>query len=436
MNIDIERIKFIEAGYDCIPLLPFSKIPLTSGWQTKSTLTQWQNAKESSNIGLRAGNGKAFIDCDDKNVPGTSTNVFNWMSGLGHKRGHYPVVQTASGIGHHIYVNFTGSMLNNKRNFTSSIGSGDIRYNSGAYVATFPSVVTGMGEYKLIEGDITRLPVLDLKDISTLINLNETVKEKNTKPTMSWLAKAICAGVKLDKYKSNSEAEGGLMLSLINIGYDYASIKQVFNSNPCMGHYKNKHADKASVEGERWLYMTYQNMRAYSKNESPARRQIKEWILLAKTAAWSNMTEKDVLLAHLEIAHTAGRYEYHASARVLSLGAHVGRDAALNGTKRVIAKTGILSVVKRGVGIAGTTYKLNKDKVGHSLRAVKDVRECPTLSMHDAFRNGGGRYAKGRLGKRAGDIYELLYHSEALTIDEISIRTGSCKKTANRALKK
>lgn len=435
MNIDIEHAKFIEAGYDCIPLLPFSKLPLTSGWQSKPTVTQWKNAKESSNVGLRAGRGKAFIDCDDKKTPGTSANVFNWLSGLGYKRGDYPIVQTASRIGHHVYIKFTGSLLNSKRNLTQSMGAGDFRYNSGVYVATFPSIIKDMGEYKLIEGDIAHLPVLDLKDISTLINLNEVVIERNAKPTMSYLAKAICAGVKLNKYKSNSEAEGGLVLSLINIGYDYDSIKHVFNTNPCMGHYKNKHADKSSVEADRWLYMTYQNMLTYSKKESPARRQIKEWMLLAKAAAWSNITEKDLFLAHLKIAHMAGRYEYHASVRVLSLGAHVGKDAALNGTKRIISKTGNIAVVKIGKGIAGTTYKLNKDNIGHSLRAVKNVGECPILSMHDAFRNGGGRYAKGRLGKRAGNIYELLF-SEALTINEIITRTSACKKTVNRALKK
>ena len=61
--------------------------------------------------------------------------------------------------------------------------------------------------------------------------------------------------------------------------------------------------------------------------------------------------------------------------------------------------------------------------------------ECTDLSKgiskHDAFRNG-----KGKLGKRAGDIYELLF-SEPLTIAEIQERAG-CKnvRTVKRSLNK
>lgn len=437
MNTDIERRKFMEAGYSCIPLKQLSKYPLVNAWPTKPTLTQWKTATEGSNVGLRAGNGKAFIDCDNKNEPGTSDNVFNWLAGLGYNRGDYPIVQTPSmgGIGRHVYVNFTGSLMNSKRNFTKNMGMGEFRFGPGAYVATFPSILADGGEYKLIEGDIARLPVLDLKDISKLIDINESAIEKKRNPTMSHLAKAICAGVKLDKYVSNSEAEGALVLSLINIGYDYESIKYVFNSNPCMGHYKGKHGDKSSAEANRWLYMTYQNMLAYSKKESPARRQIKEWILLAKASAWSNVTDKNVLLAHLKIAYMAGRYNYHASARTVALGAHASTVAASKSTKRIISKTGILSVDKTGKGVAGTTYILNRDKVVHSLRAVKNEGECTTLSTHDAFRNGGGRYAKGRLGRRAGEVYELLSF-DTLTVNEIHVQLGSSIKTIQRALRK
>src|SRR5687768_12040279 len=160
--------QYIQQGYDCIPLKPLSKLPFSKGWQTREPFQQWRNASEDANFGLRAGNGKAFIDCDDKNQLGTSATVTRWLDGLGYQEGDYPMVQTPSG-GNHVYVNFTGSLLGSKRNL--SIGSGEFRYNSGAYVAAPPSVVE-TGIYKLLEGNVAQLPTLDIHDIAGLINPN------------------------------------------------------------------------------------------------------------------------------------------------------------------------------------------------------------------------------------------------------------------------
>jgi hypothetical protein len=442
MDTATAHTEFTTAGYDVIPLNPLRKLPLAKNWTRVPTVSQWRNVKiDGVNIGLRAGNGRAFIDCDDKNALGTSQNVFAWLAGLGYERGTYPIVETPSG-GHHIYVQNTASLLGSKRNFTSAFGAGEYRFDYGAFVATYPSYINhpkdGVGDYKLIEGDILRLPVLDIKDIATIVPINGDETRKNSSLKMSRLALAICAGVKLEKYKSDSEAEAALILSLINSGYDYENIKHVFNANPCMGHYQKKHADKSSKDGERWLYMTYQNMLAYASTESPVRRKISEWIAQAQASAYSKVTDKNLLIAHLQTAYKAGRFEYQAGVRDLSLLAGVGRDTVSNGTRR-IARTGLLSVVEIGKGMAATTYKLNEDKVGHS-HTLTVLRECPTLSRgiskHDAFRNGGGRYAKGRLGKRAGDIYELLF-SKPLTIAEIQEKSG-CKsvKTVKRSLDK
>ena len=133
MSIETDRIRFIETGYSCIPLRPNSKAPFACSWQKTPTLFQWRDAPDNSNLGLRAGNGKAFIDCDDKNQPGTFENVINWLSSLGYDREQLPIVQTASGVGRHVFLNFAGSLLGSKRNMTTSMGAGDFRYNYGAY---------------------------------------------------------------------------------------------------------------------------------------------------------------------------------------------------------------------------------------------------------------------------------------------------------------
>ena len=91
-------------------------------------MAQWYHADTDANIGLRAGNGKAFIDCDDKKKPGTTETVTRWLNRLGYHEGSYPMVQTPSG-GSHIYVNFTSDeMIDSKRNLLEEMGAGEFRY--------------------------------------------------------------------------------------------------------------------------------------------------------------------------------------------------------------------------------------------------------------------------------------------------------------------
>jgi hypothetical protein len=427
-----QRINFMEAGYDVIPLRPASKLPLRTGWQKRPTVSQWYDAPTDSNLGLRAGNGVAFLDCDDKTKAGTFENVTNWLAGLGHNCETLPIVQTASGIGRHVYVNFTGNLLGSRRNFVTTFGAGDFRYGPASYVATFPDVIADMGEYKLLQGDITRLPVLDLHDIASLVDINKIVTEAKQCKRPSALALDIMQGVKPERYATASEAEAGLVLSLHNSGYTYEDIKHVFESNPCLGHYASKHKAKSASEAERWLYMTYRSAVTYSQNESKVRSIIAEWMELARVKAWSKVTDKNLFLGHLGFAHQAGRYAYAASVRDLSLSAGVVIDTVKNGNKRLV-KNGLLSVVKFGKGMSATEYRLESAKIVHSLRTqCEGVYENGTfkIALDDAFMNG-----KGRLGRRAGEIYALLM-SEALTFKEIQARTDTPIRTLRRILGK
>ncbi len=434
-----QRRKFIEEGYDCIPLLPNSKLPLCKGWKQRPTVLQWYQAADDSNLGLRAGNGKAFLDCDDKNKPGTFENVVNWLAGLGYDRDTLPIVQTASGVGRHVYVNFTASLLGSRRNFTSTFGAGDFRYGSASYVATFPDVVAGMGEYKLLQGDITRLPFLDLKDVSTLVDINKAVVEPKQSKRMSSLALAIMHGIKPEKYPTASEGEAGLVLSLHNSRFSYEEIKQIFDSNPCLGHYTNEHKAISLDEADRWLRLTYENEVQYSQNESKERQNITSWIARAESSAWNKVTDKNLYLAHAEIAYKAGHYEHSADVRTLSLLAGVGICAVSKGNKRLV-NSGGLDIVEPSAGTRATTYKLHELPVSakneHILsKSCEDVfaNDPPKgkrIATHDAFMNGNHR-----LGQRAGEVYELLL-SEALTFKELQERTNTPIRTLRRVLEK
>ncbi len=421
------RALYLENDYDPIPLKPQSKLPASKNWQSKPTITQWHNASPHANIGLRAGNGKAFIDCDDKNQSGTTETITRWLDGLGYHIGDYPLVRTPSG-GAHIYVTFTSNMMDSKKNLLPSIGAGEFRYGPGAYVGAFPSVIAD-GSYQIMSGNIARLPVLDLTDLQQLVNVNE-VQAPQIQKKMSRLAATIANGTKPDKYQSASEGEAALVLSLINSGYTYDEIKHIFNAFPGLGHYSQKHAAKGSQEGERWLYMTYQEMLKYSQQDSPARRTIAQMIDEAKAEAWSNTNRKQVYLAHLQIAYKAGKPDYAASVRDLALLAGVHKDTASNQTKRLVGDR--LSLKEQGSTLSATVYSLNLENLGHSLRTL-NVRKCPKFSGHDAFRNGGGKHARNRLGRRAGEIYELIFDNP-LTVEEIVKQTGAQIETVTRAL--
>lgn len=437
-----QRKIFFEAGYECIPLKPLSKNPLSKAWDSKPTFTQWYNAPNDSNLGLRAGNRKAFLDCDDKNKQGTTENIINLLEGLGHKRETLPIVQTASGVSRHIYVEFTGALFGSRKKFISSFGDGDFRYGAASQIATFPSYVEGMGEYKLLQGDIKRLPVLDTKDIAKFVNINEqetqTEQKKNKRP--SQLALSIMQGIRPAKYASDSEAEAGLVLSLINSKFTYEDIKHIFDSNPCMGHYTNKHKAKSAREAERWLYMLYKDQLEYkNSHESKTRRTLADWIEQAKRQAWKRVTDKNLFLAHLKFAHKVGSFEYAASFRDLSLESGISTLGTISNVNKRLYEYSGLSVVKTGKGLSASIYKIECAKNEHFPTCV--LRKCSkmahlntsqkeVIALHDAFMNG-----KGRLGRRAGEVYELLL-SEALSFEGIQERTKIKTRTLRRVLSK
>ena len=445
MDTQTAHAQYLDNGYIPIPLKPLSKLPLSKGWQNREPLRQWHNAPKDSNIGLRAGNGRAFIDCDDKNRPGTSANVVRWLDGLGYKRGSYPVIRTPSG-GSHIYITFKGSLLGSKRNL--SIGAGEFRYSSGAYVAAPPSIVEA-GTYRLIEGDTAQPPPLvDMHDIATLINLKETVTEARTAPQMSPLARSLVNGQGLERYQSRSEAESALVLSLVNSGFDFMQIKLVFDTSPAFGKYADMRSQNPK-KAEAYLLATYNNAVECSHHESPTRRKIRELQEMAERAAWNKTTDKLIFLAHSQIAYKAGRFEYAASSRDLALEAGLAsNDTAIRATRRLMTNQ-LLKLEEKSAAVFANRYAFQVDKIAHFLTStlLGSVRECPPpaqvvdaerglvldlegLETADAFRNG-----KNRLGRRAGQVYKLLF-TESLSPSEIAARTGASLKTIKRILKK
>ena len=146
-----------------------------------------------------------------------------------------------------------------------------------------------------------------------------------------------------------------------------------------------------------------------------------------------------MFLAHTDIAYKSGKLVYGASVRDLAFIAGVTQDTASNANHRLMKKE-LLTLEKEHTATFSTKYALQVDKIVHSL-STPNVGECQGLSTpdwkgeriatHDAFRNG----KNGKLGQRAGQVYELLF-TRPMTKKELAKATGAHVKTVKRALTK
>jgi hypothetical protein len=128
--VDMARMIYDELGFDTLPLIPGAKRTYARSWQRRLSFRLWHNAPESANIGIRGGGFArvAFIDCDE---PRAFKNVTDWLASLGYRNDSYPVIQTASGAGRHVYITLAGALSGDARDLSGEIGAGEFRYGCG-----------------------------------------------------------------------------------------------------------------------------------------------------------------------------------------------------------------------------------------------------------------------------------------------------------------
>lgn len=427
--VEIARKQYDDLGFDTLPVISGGKKPYARAWQNRLPYRLWQNAPQNANIGIRGGGlaDVAFIDCDEWKA---FEKVTNHLAGLGYRGDSYPVVQTASGEGRHIYITLAGSLSGEARNLANEIGAGEFRYGSGAMVVAPPSILQDGSGYQLRSGDFSIRPILEVKDVLPILGNREI--ENEIKPALSRKARALLHGKKelIEDYSSRSEAEEALIASLVNAGLTFAEVLELFNRNPCAGKYA-EFKIRNPKNAERWLIHSYNEAEKWTKkHESKARHFAKSAITWAESKAWEGRTgavDQLIYLAHANISYKAGRLHYAAACRDLVDMAGVGRTTASRSTWRLL-KTGLLVPDKSAVFDNANTYQLGSlDKVGHSLN-TSIVRKCPTLSNHDIFRYKG-------LGKSAGQIYAILQDTPA-SIEELAEMTGRHIKTIKRNLER
>jgi hypothetical protein len=420
---------YSELDFDTLPLIAGSKKPYVRAWQSCLSYRLWQSVPQDANIGIRGGGlaNVAFIDCDEKEHPGTFETVTAWLAGLGYRGDNYPVVQTASCKGRHVYVTFSGGLSGDWRVLSHEIGAGEFRFGPGSYVVAPPSIIKDGGAYTLLSGDFSTLPRLALDDILPIIQNKEIVTE--CKPTISRRASAMLRGEHNKMFQSRSHFDESLIATLINSGHAFENVLELFENNPTSGKYQEIKKAKGNKAALHYLSKSYSEARQWTQaHESKARQIAQSAIIWAESNPWPGRTgavDQLVYLAHARIAYKAGRLTYAAACRDLAELAGIGKTTATRSTWR-LNNLGLIISDRKAVADLANVYQLGQlDVMGHS-PSTPNVRKCPTMLNHDVFRHRG-------LGKSAGEVYVVLREHSA-TADELAGITGRHIETIKRVL--
>jgi hypothetical protein len=425
-GVQSARLEYEGLGFDTLPLKPGAKETNILDWQNQSPYRLWRYALPEANIGLRAGGevGAAFLDCDEARQPGTFATAQQWLAGLGYLPGEYPVVRTCSQVGRHIYLILDGHLEGSYRRLAAGFGAGEFRYGPGAYVVAPPSQVDG-GSYALLDGDYRQLPKLTVADVLPILaNLETTAEPEVTKPSIPRRARGLLQGKNLERYRSRSEAEQSLIVSLINAGHRFESVLSMFLAYPCAGKFKELYA-KSEHRAIAWLQHSYDEAKLYAEShESKARQQVRAVMTWAASIPWPGRTgavDQQVFLAHLQISLRAGRLTYAASSRELAELAGIVFTTAIRSTHR-LCQAGFIALDTEAVADCAHIYRLLHAGQTETLPHTEELRECCSLSRHDAFRFRG-------LGKSAASWSS--YGRRVVSADWPTQEDGEARSGAN-----
>lgn len=439
-----EALDFYErAGFDTLPLLPNTRAAFLQDWQYLAPREMWQHAPKNANLGIRC-EGRlhvAILDADNKTRAWTSANVSNFMSGLGISA--CPLVQTPND-GRHFYIAAEGKRAGAWCNLSPKVGAGEFRYGRGAMVAAPPSAI-GASQYRLLAGDFTRLPRVAMGDLAPILATEPTPTETPTARETWKLAlhpsrKAwrLLNGQDLEKYKSRSEHEQALLVSLANSGYDFDAVLSLFLQHPCGGKFRELYAKKPR-NAIRWLEHSFENARQWAATrEGHAQKLARAAMTWANSQPWRGRTgavDRAVFTAHATIAYRAGRIVYAASCRDLAELAGIGFMTATRATHRLRA-LGLVDLVQEATFHLAQTFRLGRTDTLSKYSIVRECISTPT-SAHDAFRLRRSRTRKMLgLGKTGAAVWEKLAAHSPLTAQDISAQTGRSLRAVNRALER
>jgi hypothetical protein len=426
--------------FDAVPLKPDGKEAALPGWPRRDPADLWAAAPAGANVGIRGGGraAAAFVDCDEARQPGTLANVQNHLWGLGYEPGSYPVVQSASGPGRHVYLSLVGTLPGDARHLAASVGAGEFRYGPGALVVACPSTV-GQNAYRLLAGDYRNLARVTVADVLPLVgNKTLDLAPRVRVPARAW---AMLQGHGIDRYASRSEAEQAIIAMLINAEHDFTDVARLFQTNPAFGKFAELNA--RGKAGLRWLRLCFAKAEEWANaSESEGRQLARAALAWGEARAWPGRTgsaDRAVFLAHAQIALRAGRLTYGAACRELAELAGVSHMTASTATGRLLRAAFVTlheantvsrpSVYRLCVpNVATFTITMPAERPNFYTPSDTHVRECKSLAASDAFRPRA-------LGKAAGDVWAALRDGRE-TVAQLAKATGRPARTVRRVLQR
>lgn len=454
--ITLHRRRFEQLGFATLPIKPFSKEPVCVGWPERSPADQWREAADRYgaglpiNLGIVAGNGRAFADSDDQ---ATRENVRRFLEGLGVT----PVeVDSASGGGRgHAYL-AVANVPNGQHvyPFARGFGNGDLRVGRGSYVLTPPSA-TEKGRYRFQRGSqleaIAQQRAIDFRDLRPILAAHAPSAAPMTgpdslpvfipkQPLSPWALEAleraamIAAANPLGRvvgyeagdpifrtYASRSEIEMAVICHAITRGWQLVDVHELFERvQP--GHYREKGRNRRA-----YLERTYRKAVAFVASV-PARERIAELYHAAESRAWpgrTGVTDFMVYRALLSAGYAAAKYEPNLSDRE-GAAAISSTPITVNRAKKRLTAARVITPL-RGEKKTGRAipYRLNELDAGTATpqRALDDLPGRAEL------------WAVGKLGRSAGQVYRLLDHTP-LSVAQLAEATGRARRTVIRALER
>jgi hypothetical protein len=327
------------AGIETIPLKQNEKCPICKAWQITPSADQWDTVGPGSfNIGIRAGQGLAIIDCD---APQTTEAISDWSNGLGL---NLPTVQTQSG-NRHFYLKCDNipAGINWQR---LAIGPGELRARN-SYVVAPCSAIDGR-LYQFITGnpeEISILPPIAWADIAWLIDPEKYVVNpeleslpirllKRSMPSDARKLLKACSftdkGDPIGQYVSRNEAEGAVVAKLILAGWTFDEILHAFEQ------YRPGHFIEQRNPAE-YLRRVY-NWAVNSVTAKPIRVKVAENWHIARVAPWpgrAGSLDRLTYLGLLSIAYQCNNWKVRASQRHIALYAGASQRGISNSLKRL-----------------------------------------------------------------------------------------------------
>lgn len=339
-DIDETVKEYIALGFDPIPLLTGEKAPFIRNWPNETVSSMWKLAPADANIGFRCGGELKLVavDCDEKTRKGTFLEVVRVLSDIGLEPGSYPVIQTASISGRHIYLRLKDPLPGNYCSLSQKIGAGEIRYGPGAIVVAPPSRVDA-GTYKVIKGDLSQIPEISSTEILNLANSSGIAESRHIgPPSLSRLAWRLLRSEDKDSYPCRSTATQALLTSLVNSGHDFESILSLFMTYPACGKFKDIRQVNPK-NAMNWLRHSFGKASGLSSSKDSDERMLahtlKAWALQKEWAGRTGRTDRAVYLTLTDIAISAGSLTIAASVRHVATKSRISKNTSCSALKRL-----------------------------------------------------------------------------------------------------